>query len=173
MSDFARGNRGRAVRWVAAAALVGVALGACGCGGDARVELAAAEALDRVAGQLDAALGEYTAEVAAADRSREADAISAFVVRVQGAADEEEVARHMTEFNEALARLRADQWTEWQRYQASRENVAAVREVADGLRRVAIATLTVQDDVRRYLTSLIEARRAAEAAQQRQSGSGP
>jgi uncharacterized protein YycO len=136
-----------------------------GCGGDARVDLAAADALDLAAGEIRAALAEYNAEVDRADRARQAAAVRAFVERITGDVDNPDaVDMHTAAFTEALAALWADQHAEWQRYGHALGNVEAVEEIAAGLRRMGIATLTVKDDVRRYLGSLIEAGRQTRSA---------
>ena len=93
--------------------------------------------------------------------------MDAFVRRIRGAdVAEEEVARHTAAFGEALALLAADQREEWRRHDVTLGNVEAVDEVARGLRQVGIETLSVQDDVRRYLGSLVEARQRAERDEQ-------
>ena len=156
-------GRGAARRWPAAL-LAAVVVAVAGCGGDARVELAAADALEHITVQLRLAVQEYNAEIERSDAARREAALDAFVRRVRGAdVAEEEVARHTEAFGEALALLAADQREEWRRYGVTLGNVEAVDEVARGLRQVGIETLSVQDDVRRYLGSLVEARRRAES----------
>lgn len=142
------------------------ALGLPGCGGDARVELAAADALDAAAVELKAALNEYTAELHFADRNRRDAAIGAFADRLRrDIADDDVVQAHTAAFRQALNALNADSRTEWQRYDTTRGNIEALEEIAVGLRRVGIATMTVRDDVRRYLGTLIEARSQAQQTQ--------
>jgi hypothetical protein len=128
-----------------------------GCGGDARIELSAATAIDRLAGGLRTVLEEYHREVVAGDDRREDAVIGAFVARIrQDHADEEATGVHVTQFREALRRLREDRGVEWERYQASSDNVAALVEVTEGLRRTATESMTLSDEARRYVQYLID-----------------
>ena len=158
--------RARLLRFGLMLPTLALMLGQPGCGGDARVELAAADALDLAAGQLRVALEEYNAEINHADLSRRDAAIHAFVARLQADLhDEDALHLHTTAFTEALDALWADQRAEWQRYHNTLSNLEALGEIAAGLRRVSLATLTVSDEVRRYLGSLIQARRQAHTTQ--------
>ena len=149
-----------AARWFAALA---AALG--GCGGDARVEFSAADALDALAGSMNQTIQEYHQEVSSFDDSRESEVVSAFVTRVRrDAADEKSMDAHVTAFEAALQRLRADRETEWARRNAAMDNVGALREVASGLQKLAIQSLSLQDEMQRYLQSWVEAKRRASAA---------
>lgn len=137
-----------------------------GCWAGAGVSMSAAEAIDAVAAQTRTALSEYHGEVEAADDAKEAAAIAAFVARLQkDAGDEQAAASHAAAFQTAMAKLRADRRTEWQRHTAAVDNVRLLNEVTAGLRRVAIESLTLQDEVKRYLTDLVNARKQAVAAQ--------
>jgi hypothetical protein len=130
-----------------------------GCGGDARVELTAADALNEVAGQMAGTIEEYHADVSKADASRESSIVAAFVGRVrQDAADEAALAGHVSDFEQALQKVRSDRETEWSRKAAAAENVSVLREIARGLQRLAIESLGVQDEVKRYLQNWIAAR---------------
>jgi hypothetical protein len=53
---------------------------------------------------------------------------------------------------------------QWRRHTAALENVAVIREVAEGLRRMGIESLTLSDEMRRYLSRWIEARKLAGSA---------
>jgi outer membrane murein-binding lipoprotein Lpp len=142
-----------------------------GCGGDARVDLTAADTLEATAAQLERGLQEYQADVAAADDAKEAQIVSAFAARLRkDAADDVQVERHTREFSAALAKIRQDRQVADQRLHAGQDNVAAVNEVARGLRKLAIESLTLQDEVRRYFTQLLETRRAAQAAAKPKGG---
>ncbi len=133
-----------------------------GCGGDARVELSAADALQATAAQMRTALEEYHGEVEAHDDGRESAIVRAFVERVRrDAADETRAARHADEFEAALARVRGDRRTEWLRWTNAQTQVDAVMEVAKGLRRIGLESLSLRDEVRRYLLTWVEARAAA------------
>jgi len=163
-------------KWTAMAVLQSglVTFGAAGCGGDARLELAAADALAATADRLDTVVGEYHAEVGAHDDSRESAVVDAFVARVKaGAGDEQTAAEHTAQFRLALERIRQDRAVQWQRHTAAAENVAVVREVADGLRRMGIESLTLSDEMRRYLSGWIEARNRAKTAGVTKTAAGP
>lgn len=145
---------------------VTVVLLTAGCGGDARMEMAAADALMTVAEQMEVTVDEYHQEVGQADDGREAKVIAAFVTRVRTAsasapADDAVVDQHATEFATALAGIRADRETEWDRRNAALENVGVLREIAKGMRRLAVESLTLDDELRRYATSWIETRSRA------------
>lgn len=151
-------------RCAAGALWIGLPLLAAGCGGDARVELSAADALTAVAAQMRVALEEYHLEVEAADDARESAVTRAFVERVrQDAIDAARLDQHALAFEEALRRVRADRKTEWQRRTAAQSQVEAVLEVARGLRRIGVEGLALQDEVKRYLGTLLE-RRSDEVA---------
>lgn len=124
-----------------------------GCmGGDAGLELSAADALTAVAGQMEVTLSEYHQEVVQADNGREAEVIAAFIRRVRtDAADESAVDGHAGEFAAALGRIRGDREVEFERRGAARDNVGVLREVAGGLRRLAVESLTLDGEMRRYL----------------------
>lgn len=146
-------------------AWVVVSTGFCflaGCGGDARLELAAADALLAVADQIELTVKEYHEEVSRLDESRESSVISAFIARVEAdASDEAALESHASDFRAALGKIRADGRTEWSRRTAAMDNVGVVREVAQGLRKLAVESLTLDDEMRRYLDSWLEVRQQA------------
>jgi hypothetical protein len=156
-------------RSIARSVLVGLAgatfLGMPGCGGDARVEFAAADALETLAGSLDVAVREYHADLEREDDAREAAVIAAFVNRLRNsAADPAAQERHVADFTTALGRIRSDRACAGGRFNAAQDNLDTLREVTEGLRRLALESLTLRDEARRYLTALIDTRRAAPAA---------
>ena len=158
-------NRRHGHRWVIAG-IVGLA----GCGGDARVDMTAADTLDALAVQMQRTLTEYHAELESADDAREEAVVEAFVQRVRtDVADAEKVDVHSQAFAGALRRIRGDRVVEWQRHTAAQDNVALMREVGGGLRKLAIQSLLLQDEVKRYVSGLIEARQQAQA----QAGATP
>ncbi len=135
-----------------------------GCGGDARVELSAADALGAVAGQMERSIEEYHQEVSRFDDTRESAVVAAFVARVRkDSADEAAVDAHAADFEAALRRIRDDRETEWSRRNAALDNVGVLREVARGVQRLAIQSLGLQDELQRYLTGWIEARQRAKS----------
>jgi len=152
--------------WIlpAAACLKAVVFGLAGCGGDARLELAAADALAAAADRMETVVAEYHAEIDLYDDTRESAVVEAFVERVKASAgDEPTIADHAAEFRSALERIRQDRAVQWRRHTAALENVAVIHEVAEGLRRMGIESLTLSDEMRRYLSRWIEARKQAGA----------
>lgn len=170
-------------QWVGAtvcswhSALVAVLAGAVvGCGGDARVELSAADALTAVAGQMRVAFDEYHGEVEVHDDTRESAVTRAFVERVRrDSGDEGKLDQHASEFEAAMGKIRADRQTEWQRRTAAETQIDTIVEVAKGLRRIGIESLSLQDEVRRYLTTWMESqatKRVSDEATKRTSSGG-
>jgi len=145
-----------------------------GCGGDAGVELAAGDALIAVADQMQLAVQEYHRDVSRHDESREESTVAAFVARVQAEHDDPAAMRtNVQEFQAALRKIREDRDTEWQRRSAALSNVAVLREVAGGLQRLALDSLSLRDEARRYLEVWMENQRRARsesAAQQNRAG---
>ena len=139
---------------------------ACGCGGcigSARVELAAADALDALSAELAKALAEYQSDLDAADDQRESAVIAAFIARTRNDAGDDAVMQaHAEQFAQALAKIRGDRRTAWQRHDASVDNLAAAQEVARELRAIALSGIALQDDARAYLNRLLTVRQQAQ-----------
>jgi len=147
------------------ALLIATAGAIVGCGGDARVELSAADALSAVAGQMRIAFDEYHGEVEAHDDTRESAVVRAFVDRVRrDSSDPSKLDQHASQFEAAMTTIRADRRTEWQRRAAAETQVETILEVARGLRRLGIESLSLQDEMRRYLLSWVESMRRAGTA---------
>lgn len=143
-----------------------------GCGGDARVELSAADSIESLADALKLALHEYHADLQAGDDVHESAVIAAFVDRIRNAADAPaEQGRHIADFTAALAAVREDRRVEWARFAATLENIDALREITSGLRRLAVESLTLRDEARRYIHALIELRRSQSAERRLQPSS--
>lgn len=154
--------RGVAISLWLTGSLAGTA-GAISCVADARVDLAATQSLGLLAQQMALTLAEYHAETEASDDLREGQAIAAFIARVQKEIDDEAALnRSIDDFTEAFKLLRVDRRTEWLRYMAAMENVGLIREVAGGLRELAIDSMSLEDDARRYVTGLLEAAQQAD-----------
>lgn len=135
------------------------ALVAAGCVSQARVELSAADALEQVAGETRKALDEYERDLESADASREAAVMSAFVARARrDHSDEALMARHTDEFTTALGNIREDRRVALERHRRATDNCAALSETAAGLRRIALEATSLDDELRRYVTSLFERR---------------
>jgi hypothetical protein len=148
--------------------LLGAAVVGCG---DARVELTAADALTRAATGMRAALDEYHHEVSRQDDRREADVVQAFIDRVRrDANDDKKLDAHATAFAEALGHIRNDREVERTRRDATATHIDALLEVAAGLRRVGVANLTLEDEMRRYLEDWME-RQSDEAPTDTAAGS--
>lgn len=145
-------------RWRSVALAVCVAATwACGCGGDARVELSAADSIESLADALELAVQEYHEDLTTSDDLRESAAIAAFVRRLRETADDPaEQDRHVATFTAALARVRQDQRVEWTRFSATQDNIDTLREITGGLRRLAVESLTLRDEARRYIYSLVD-----------------
>jgi len=134
-----------------------------GCGGDARVDLSAADGIRAAADQMELTLREYHNEVVTYDDSREASIVSAFVARLKAdRQDDTAIDGHATQFTAALSKIRKDRETEYSRQAAASDNVAVLRELSRGLERLGIESLTLQDEMKRYLTSWMDARRRAQ-----------
>jgi len=136
-------------------AAVGLAAGA-GCGGDARVELSAATAIQQLTAGLAVALDEYHAEVVSADDRREDAVVDAFITRIRADhADPAATDQHVEAFRAALDRVRADRAVEWRRYHRTRDMLETLDEIRDGLQQLAIDSLTLSDELRRYLHDML------------------
>ncbi len=147
----------RTVSWV----LVLIPLAGC-LGGDARVELAAADSLDALAAELRLVVDEYHADLGAADDARQSDVVSAFIARVRAdSSDDVATAAHAAAFESALRHLRVDREVAFERRTAAQENLNIVHDTADGLRRVGVASLSLEDEAKRYLLDFIATRQAA------------
>ena len=133
-----------------------------GCAGNARVELTAADSVEMLGASMTQTLAEYHADLARFDEERQRAAVQAFIERVRmDVADEAATDAHAEAFRQALQHLDADRQTAWERYAASLDNVATLREIAQGLRRLALDSMSLDDDVRRYFGEVMERRQEA------------
>ena len=148
------------MRWVMGYAMVACVI--AGCGGDARVELAAADALHAVARSMELAVNEYHQEVDRYDQTRDDAVIAAFVERVRSNSQAAELDGSVADFKAALGKIREDRRVEWGRRTAAMENIDVLREVADGLHKIGLDSLNLRDEVRRYLSSWMELRRKSQ-----------
>lgn len=137
-----------------------------GCSGDARVELTAADSVEVLGASMSQTLAEYHADLARFDEERQRAAVQAFIERVRmDVADEAATDAHAEAFRQALQHLDADRRAAWERYTASLDNVATLREIAQGLRRLALDSMSLDDDVRRYFGEVMERRKEAKELQ--------
>jgi len=148
-----------------------VGLAACGAGvgcvGHGPVELAAADAIESLAGETQQALDEFDRDLNESDAARGRDVASAFAARaVRDHADDAQMAQHEAAFSAALDRLWADRETAIRRHGRASANVGLLRETAAGLRRMGMESLRLEDEARRYVESLLEARARAAAVGQ-------
>ena len=135
----------------------------CGCLANAQVQVSAARSLAAVADELRLAVDEYDADLAMADDAREADVIAAFVDRVgRDVGDASAMAQHEAAFREALLRIRDDRQVAWQRRTSAMDNVSLLEEVGQGLEKLAVQSMTLSDEARRYLGTLLADRRQRE-----------
>ena len=129
------------------------------CVGGARVELADADVLDELRSSLATAMNEMHADILLGDTWRERSITDALVKRLvteDENVDADSANGHKQDFLQALARIREDRQTQWARLLATRDNLLLIGEVSDGLRRLAIDTMSLEDEARRYLMSVIE-----------------
>jgi len=131
-----------------------------GCGGDARVELAAADSMETLGASMAQTLAEYHADLARVDDERQRAAIQAFIDRVRAdISDEAATDTHADAFQRALESLDADRRVAWERYAASSDNVATLREIAQDIRRLALNSMSLDDEVRRYFGDVMRRRK--------------
>lgn len=152
------GQKTRNRRMTSATVVVLIAL-TCGCAGNARVELSAADSVEMLGASMTQALAEYHTDLGRLDEERQRAVVQAFIERVRtDIADETATQSHAVEFEEALQRLEADRQAAWERYTASLENVAALQEIAAGLRRLAMDSMSLDDEVKRYFGEVMQRR---------------
>jgi len=133
-----------------------------GCAGDARVELTAADSVEMLGASMTQTLAEYHADLGRFDEERQHAAVQAFIGRVRtDVADEAATDAHAEAFLQALQHLDADRRAAWERYAASLENVAALQEIAQGLRHLALDSMSLDDEVKRYFGEVMERRKEA------------
>jgi len=136
-------------------AIVGLLIaGACAAAGcvDGRVPLAAAEALRVVGRELGSAVEEYHADLGRADDVREEAVIAAFVERVRSRSGGAAVTRDVEALRAAMRRLREDRAVAVRRYVATRENLAVLEQIAEGLERYGVGLLSLRDETERYFS---------------------
>src|SRR5262249_44222921 len=141
------------------AIVLGGCVGPAGCAGHAQVELAAANAIEALAAETQKALDEYDRELDEADTARGREIAAAFVDRTKrDHEDDEQMARNEAAFSAAIDRLWADRETAIRRHGRASANVGTLKETATGLRRMGVDALGLEDDARRYVESLLDAR---------------
>ncbi len=134
----------------------------CGCVSAPAAQLSAADSMDLVAASLRQAIDEYRLDLDQLDDERRRAVVEAFVTRVRtDHQDEKALASHTALFTSALDRIDADRRTASDRRQNAVESLESLQEVADGLRRLAVESMSLDDEARRYLGGLIAQSRAA------------
>lgn len=149
-----------------------VSLCFAGCAGDAGMDLAAGDALIAVADQMQLTVQEYHRDISGSDDTREDATVAAFVSRVQSDHDDAAAMEtNVREFQAALRQVRRDRETEWQRRSAAMDNVAVLREIAGGMQKLALESLSLRDEMRRYVETWIQNQRRVQAANSAQPSS--
>ncbi len=140
----------------------------CGCASAPHVQLSAADSMELLASSLVTAIDEYRHDIRQLDDQRRKTVVDAFVVRVRkDHQDEEALAAHIAAFTAALDRIEADRRAASDRRQAAVENLETLKEIADSLRRVAMESMNLDDEARRYLSGVLSKIRTS---QQQTSG---
>ena len=127
-----------------------------GCASSPRVQLSAADSLDLLASSLVSSINEFKVDLEQLDRQRRKAIVDAFVTRVR--TDHENpyaLESHTVAFTDALNRLEADRQTACDRRQTALDNVGTLQEIADSLRRIAVESMNLDDEARRYLTGVL------------------
>lgn len=133
-----------------------------GCAGGGRVELTAADSVEMLGASMTQTLAEYHADLARFDSERQRAAVQAFIERIRRDIDDDTATQsHAEAFQQALQRLDADRQTALERYTASLDNVATLHEIAVGLRRLSLDSMSLDDDVRRYFGEVLDRRQEA------------
>jgi hypothetical protein len=131
-----------------------------GCAATAGLELAAADSMDLIRQTLAQSVTEYNNDLARLDAERRVAAIHAFIARIRtDAADEQKAQTHAEAFLAALELLERDRQVAWQRYTATIDNLAVLGETAADLRRLAVQSLSLEDETKRYFSELLEAQK--------------
>ncbi len=126
-------------------------------GGDAKVELAAADALDAIGGGLTTAVAEYHGDLSRHDDERQRAVVHALIERIRAdAANDAAVETHAEAFHQAMAHLEQDRQAAWLRYSATADNLSTLHEIAGDLRRLAVESLSLNDETKRYFGDLIQ-----------------
>jgi outer membrane murein-binding lipoprotein Lpp len=147
---------------IAAAAM----LAGCAAAGG-KTQLAAADAMDRAAQELDLAVGEFSRDLESCDDERRARVIEAYTDRVRAdAQNPSALADHRTQFTMALERLDSDGDAARTRAAIAHENLGVVREIAGGLRQQAVAAMKLEAETSAYLSAMLE-RKGNEALSQK------
>lgn len=120
--------------------------GAAGCIGSGRVEQAGADVIDLVARQTAIALDEYERDMQAIEAGRREAVVASLAERVKrdGA---EQVDAHAAALLQALEKIAADRQVTRERYEAAKDNIEVLREVAGGLRRFGERVRRMNDGV--------------------------
>lgn len=134
---------------------VTVAQWVAGCAAAPRAQLAGSDALDRLAVSLRESIVEFAGDVEAFDAQRQRGVVEAFVERVrETAGDEPALAMHREAFLAALQRIDEDRRAAWERQAAAIENIELLSEIASGLRRLALESISNDQEGRQYLSEL-------------------
>ncbi len=126
-----------------------------GCAAQGQVDISAAQVVRDLSAEVGKAMDEYRADLGRADEQREQLAIEAFINRVNTSVGQpEEQQTHAEKFRAALAVIRRDQQVSEQRYLATCDNLATLREVADGLHRMGLVRMRQSEEVSTWMSEL-------------------
>jgi len=138
----------------------------CGCAMTAKVDLAAADAVDQLTRSLGESVEEYHRDLRSVDDAREESVVRSIAARLRAAGSDEAAAEaDVQAFLAAMARMRADRETAWRRYSASMDNLGELHALARGLRRLAVESMSLDDEARRYFGELVEVAGRSRAAE--------
>ena len=142
----------RTAGWILLGGLV--CSGATGCLGNGRVEQSGADVIDLVARQTTVALDEYERDMQAIDAGRREAVVVNLAERVKRDGPQQ-VDAHATALLQALEKIAADRQVARERYEAARDNIEVLREVAGGLRRFGERVQQMNDGVRGLGTAVL------------------
>lgn len=131
-----------------------------GCIAAPHVQLSAADSMELIASALNTTIEEYRQDLDELDTQRRKAVVEAFIARVKAdQMDDDALNLHGASFAAALDRIDADRQTALERRRVVIENLATLREVAGGLRKVAIESMNLDDEARRYLGGVLQMRK--------------
>jgi len=122
-----------------------------------RVNLAAADAVEMLSGDVALAIAEYQEDLDACDAIKLRELVEAYTNRIRHVETDAEIGGHQVQFLTALERVEADQKVAQSRKQKAENNLETMREIAAGLRRMGIESLKLDSEAQTYVEGLIEA----------------
>lgn len=120
-----------------------------GCQSSPGLALKASSALGELAEQQEVMLDEYHQEVVEMDDLRESRVTNDLVLALKANPDSPET---VAAFLQIMRNIRADREVEWARKQNGRDNISVLRKMAAQLEQYGIDALSLDDELRRYVT---------------------